>query len=457
MAPADITLELEILAAAVQDKSARGFLLSRILPGDFSEVQHRRAWEELARGDTARAEKLAARSVPPADIPAAVSRLKALAELRKVEAISRTALRALSNGAVKRPEQFLEQFCRATARIGLPPSGTAMAPAEWMKKGLEEACRRGLSNPVIELGIRGLSGAVLPEPGHLLIIAGQTGKGKTALALNIAYSCGIERSMPTLYVNTEMGWHELAFRLFGLMSGVPVTKIRTGEMSPQEKEALEEAVGRFSGDAALSITDALPWADINEVAALAREAKLRQDLKILVVDYIQRLEDRARDLESWQSLILATRVLKSLAQELGVLVILLAQLNDRRQLAGSTGMLREADAAVYLEEAPEGSPASHVLYVEKARHARSNVKIPVDIDPNTLKAKGLPELAGACEKEKRKKKHGKKGKSREQEMAEIGAPFTEDDWNTLPSISLFGIEGGQNPSSKASTIQGEID
>jgi len=361
MVPADITLELEILAAAVQDKSARGFLLSRILPSDFSEVQHRRAWEGLGRGDTALAEKLAARAVPPADIPSAVSRLKALAELRKVEAISRTALKALSNGALKRPEQFLEQFCRAAAKIGLPPSGAAMPPAEWMKKGLEEACRRGLSNPVIELGVRGLSGAVLPEPGHLLIIAGQTGKGKTALALNIAYSCGIERSIPTLYVNTEMGWHELAFRLFSLMSGVPVTKIRTGEMAPGEREVLEEAVERFIGEAALSVTDALPWADINEVAALAREAKLRRGLKILVVDYIQRLEDRARDLESWQSLILATRVLKSLAQELNILVILLAQLNDRRQLAGSTGMLREADAAVYLEEAPEGSPASHVL------------------------------------------------------------------------------------------------
>lgn len=444
MGPADIILELEILAAAVQDRSARGFLLSRVLPGDFSEVQHRRAWEELAAGNTERAEKLAARSALPADIPAAVSRLKALAELRKVEAVSRTALKALSNGAVKKPEQFLEQFCRAAAKIGLPPSGAAMAPAEWMKKGLEEACRRGMSNPVMELGVRGLSSAVLPETGHLLIIAGQTGKGKTALALNIAYSCGVERSIPTLYVNTEMGWHELAFRLFSLMSGVPVTKIRTGEMSPEQREALEQSVERFMGEAALSITDALPWADINEVAALAREAKMRRGLKILVVDYIQRLEDRARDLESWQSLILATRVLKSLAQELNILVILLAQLNDRRQLAGSTGMLREADAAVYLEEAPDDSPVSHLLYVEKARHARSNVKIPVDIDPETLRAKGLPELAGACEKPKGRKKKEKQSRARKEETLGIEVPLTKDDWDKLPAVSLFGAPVAEN-------------
>ncbi|MGI9951327.1 DnaB-like helicase C-terminal domain-containing protein [Moorellaceae bacterium AZ2] len=438
MPASDITLELEIISAAVQDRSARGFLLSRVSPGDFSELPHKKAWQEMATGNTVYAEKLASGHDPPADISTAVSRLKALAELRKVEALSRTALKALSNGAVKRPEHFLEQFCRAASRIGLPPSGAVMLPGDWIEKGLQEACRRGMSNPVIELGIRGLSRAVLPEPGHLLIVAGQTGKGKTALALNIAYSCGIERSMPTLYVNTEMGWHELAFRLFSLMSGIPVTRIRTGEMSEHDRKILEEDARKLADEAALSITDALPWADINEVAALAREAKMRQGLKILVVDYIQRLEDRARDLESWQSLILATRVLKSLAQELNILVILLAQLNDRRQLAGSTGMLREADAAVYVEEAPEGSPTSHMLFVEKARHARSHVKIPVNINPETLRAKGLPELAGACERQEgRKKKKKKQDRAGKEETVQVGMPFTEEDWNNIPALDSW--------------------
>ncbi|MGI9862734.1 DnaB-like helicase C-terminal domain-containing protein [Moorella naiadis] len=381
----DKNLELAVISAAANDKGARGFLFSRLRPQDFFDTQCRRAWVTLAGGDTNAGKELAAGAAPPGDLGAAVTRLRALSELRLVEAVSRKALQALSNGASKHPEAFLKQFMQAAARVSIPSSVEILAPEDWIEKGIDEFEGRVQGSPVIDLGVPGITKAVLPEPGHLVIIAGETGKGKTALALNIAHHLGIERKMPTLYVNTEMGWHELAFRLFSLMTGVPVASLRQGNLDKDKRDELKKLLRTKKAGAALYITDALPWADIREVLAMAREAKVSKGLKVLVVDYIQRLEDKTRDMEGWQMLINASRQLKSIAQELDILVVMLAQLNDKKQLAGSSGMLRDADSAVYLEEAGEGEEGTHVITVEKARHAKRGVRIPVFIDGATLK------------------------------------------------------------------------
>lgn len=382
---ADKNLELAIISAAVNDKGARGFLFSRLRPQDFFDGQCRQAWISLAGGDINAGKELAGGVTPPSDLGAAVTRLKALTELRLVEAVSRKALQALSNGASKHPEAFLKQFMRAAARVSIPSSVEIMPPEEWIEKGIDEFENRLQGSPVIDLGMPGITRAILPEPGHLVIIAGETGKGKTALALNIAHHLGIERKMPTLYVNTEMGWHELAFRLFSLMTGVPVTSLRQGNLDKDKRDELKELLRTKKAGAALYITDALPWADIREVLAMAREAKVSRGLKVLIVDYIQRLEDKTRDMEGWQVLMSASRQLKSIAQELNILVIMLAQLNDKKQLAGSQGMLRDADAAIYLEEAEKENEGTHIITIEKARHAKRGVRIPVFIDGATLK------------------------------------------------------------------------
>ncbi len=382
---ADRNLEFAIISAAVNNKSARGFLLSRLRPHDFYDNYCRQLWASLINGNVNNDQEIAKGIAPPKDLGAAVTRLKALNELRLVEAVSKKALQSLSNGASKHPEAFLKQFLRAVAKVSIPSSVEILGPEAWIEKGIEEFDSRTLDAPIVDLGVAGITQAILPEPGHLVIIAGETGKGKTALALNIAYHLGIEQQSPTLYINTEMGWHELAFRLFALMTNVPITELRQGNLNDKQKEDLKELLRSKKAGASLYITDALPWADIQEILAMAREAKVSYGLKVLILDYIQRVEDKTRDMEGWQMLINASRQLKSIAQELNVLVIMLAQLNDQKQLAGSSGMLRDADAALYLEEGGEEAESSHVITVKKARHAKSGIKIPVDIDGRTLK------------------------------------------------------------------------
>lgn len=96
-------------------------------------------------------------------------------------------------------------------------------PERWTRVGQEEIERRmNGTRPSFDLGLGRLTEALSPEAGHLFILAGETGKGKTALALNLAAGLGITQGVPVLFINnTEMSLEELVLRLYALPRPVP--------------------------------------------------------------------------------------------------------------------------------------------------------------------------------------------------------------------------------------------
>jgi len=390
-------LERTVLRAVLSNPQLFWSLSGALRSRDFSVPRHRMAWEALRAGTAVPDLGLDGPPVSAEEAREAARQVQMLSRLRDVKALAQQALRALSDGNGVDPQEFLADFVRRACLCAIPrPEAVTLSAEEWMSRGLEriEARASGASR-CLDLGFAGLSEGLSPEPGHLIILAGETGKGKTALALNLAVKLGVAQGIPVLYVNTEMSWEELAIRLYAILSGVSVSRLRKGEVTGQEMGELRRLRFEVAPQAKLWITDSLPWADVSEVAALARQGVAVAGIKVVIVDWVQRLEQRDPRKESWQLLVDAAKMLKSLAQELSVLVVAVAQLTDEHRLALSRGMSREADGEVHLYEAEGEGQASHILEVIKARHAPTGTRIPLIMNRATLEFFELAPEEGA--------------------------------------------------------------
>lgn len=375
--------ERYVIACCLANRSLLGYAQGRLDAEYFT--RYRQAWQSLAKGDKIQASQVIGNSseVSPDKLYEAVRLLRAYRGLDKLKILNQNVLRGLDNGAWKAPEEFLRRFIRASQSLEVPSNveDSVLSAQEWLNKGYEKLQAEKDRPDYYQLGLPVLTQAILPQKGHLVIIAAETGKGKTALALNIAANLGARQKVPVLYTNTEMTWWELTYRLYAVLGAGNLTGLRLGKA---DLERVREVRDTF-GDSNLYITDALPWAEVNEILALAREYRVRYGVEVLVLDYVQRLESSSRDLEHWEVFLQAARQLKSLAQQAGMLVIMVAQLNDGRQLAGSKGMAREADTVLVMEEVKEPEAfETHAITVVKSRHTRTGTKIPVILNDGTL-------------------------------------------------------------------------
>ncbi len=169
---------------------------------------------------------------------------------------------------------------------------------------------------------------------ELVILAARPSMGKTALATNIAEYVSIEANVPTLYVSLEMARLELAQRMLCSQGRIDANKFRSGFLSKEDRSKLVEASAKL-GKAPLFVDDS-PFRTCTEIAACARRLKRKQNLGLIVIDYLQLIQpDDPRDQRQEQVAKMARR-LKGLARELKIPVLCLAQLN-RQVEAGKEG------------------------------------------------------------------------------------------------------------------------
>jgi replicative DNA helicase len=165
--------------------------------------------------------------------------------------------------------------------------------------------------------------------GELVILAARPSMGKTALALNIADYVAVERQVCTLVVSLEMSRLELAQRMLCSRGEIKGTKFRSGMLTTDDKKELMEASAALS-QAPLFVDDT-PSRNLTEIAATARRLKRKHNLGLIVIDYLQLIEpDNLRDPRQEQVARMARR-LKTMARELKIPVLCLAQLNRQTE------------------------------------------------------------------------------------------------------------------------------
>ncbi|GAA0469502.1 replicative DNA helicase [Streptomyces olivaceiscleroticus] len=165
------------------------------------------------------------------------------------------------------------------------------------------------------------------HPGQMIVVAARPAMGKSTLALDFARACSIKHNMPSVIFSLEMGRNEIAMRLLSAEARVALHHMRSGAMTDEDWTRLARRMPDVSA-APLFIDDS-PNLSMMEIRAKCRRLKQRQDLKLVVIDYLQLMQSGgSKRVESRQQEVSdMSRNLKLLAKELELPVIALSQLN----------------------------------------------------------------------------------------------------------------------------------
>jgi len=167
------------------------------------------------------------------------------------------------------------------------------------------------------------------QKSDLIVLAARPGVGKTTMALDILRHIAIREKKSVGFFSLEMSKEQLVDRILSAESGLPLSKIRNGNLSdaPESDDfpRLGHAMGALS-ESKIFIDD-LGSANIMEVRTKARRLQMEHGLDFLVIDYLQLMEGRANSESRVQEISEISRGLKQIAKELDVPVLALSQLN----------------------------------------------------------------------------------------------------------------------------------
>lgn len=227
--------------------------------------------------------------------------------------------------------------------------------------------------------------------GRVTTFAARSGKGKTALALRCFTRAGHDGHR-ALYFTVEMPDEQLMQRILASEARVDGALLQNGALSDAEIDRIVHASGVIS-KMKKSIDDNFNGS-IARLKASARDQKRRHGLDIVFIDYAQQLtapgaRGRREHVEATMPLV------KELARDLDVAVVLLAQLNrvaDNEDeipginlLADSAQIEKDSDQVVILhhygDKAPD-RPGGSVLHVAKNRWGPSGIDVKISVDWN---------------------------------------------------------------------------
>ncbi|MCJ7507780.1 MAG: replicative DNA helicase, partial [candidate division Zixibacteria bacterium] len=195
----------------------------------------------------------------------------------------------------------------------------------------------GIATGFTELDV--LTGGL--QNSDLVVIAGRPSMGKTSLALSIAEHVAVDEKVPVAIFSLEMTKGQLAQRMLCSRARFSTHKMRTGRISDHEYGNLAIAVGPLS-EAKIFLDDT-PSLGILQMRAKARRLKAKENIGLVIVDYLQLMQG-PRAIESRQQEIsLISRSLKGLAKELDVPVVALSQLSRAVEIRGGERRPQLAD------------------------------------------------------------------------------------------------------------------
>lgn len=163
------------------------------------------------------------------------------------------------------------------------------------------------------------------QPSDLIIVAGRPSMGKSAFALCIAEYAGIMEKIPIAIFSLEMSKEQLAQRMLCAHARVDANKVRTGYLASSDWPKLTAAAGKLS-EAPIFIDDT-PAISVMELRAKARRLKAHQDIRLIILDYLQLMRGSSNAESRQQEISEISRSLKALARELNIPVIAISQLS----------------------------------------------------------------------------------------------------------------------------------
>lgn len=229
----------------------------------------------------------------------------------------------------------------------------------------------------------------------LTIVGGRPAMGKTAFLLGLAEASS-GAGAATGVISAEQPAVQLGIRRAALASGVGAATIRSGQFHDEDWARVSAGI-KATRDRPLWVYDRSA-VTLDELIGIARKWKHAHGIRVLFVDYAQRITVPGTDRVTEVSLV--ARGLKNLARDLQIPVVALAQVvkgvdtrPDKRpnagDLANSDELTREADQIlmlyrdeVYNRDSAERGIAE--ILIEKNRHGPTGFKR-VEFIPETMR------------------------------------------------------------------------
>lgn len=161
---------------------------------------------------------------------------------------------------------------------------------------------------------------------QLIIIAGRPAMGKTTLAMNIAGHNGIRAKKKVQVFSLEMSNGQLMDRFLAAEGRVPLQEIKAGRALSGENGVRMTAASGKIRDSGLVMSDRAGLS-MSRIRSIARRQKLRAGLDLIIIDYLQLLDEEGGSGNRTEAVSAMSRGAKLMARELQVPVIMLSQLN----------------------------------------------------------------------------------------------------------------------------------
>lgn len=382
----------QLIAAAIQQMARKG------IPIDLLTV-----WQALHTGDQLNAAGGAVYLAELLEVVPNADNLRIYEQIVQQKYHQRQIMAScatLASSSKLDPAQIISQLDtmqRAADRLCLPGLQQPMADAckhlvaSMEQRRLDPGGLLGLPTGLADLD-QALSGLC---PSDLIVIAARAGMGKTAFAVNLAMSIAVA-CHSVQFFSLEMSREQLLYRMLANRARVDLMQLRSGNLPDA---AYARAVAEIEAISRLPLLiDDTP--SLTEVDIVSRTK--RQEPGIIFVDYLQFVLPSARQERRDLEVALITRSLKSLAKELNIPVVLLAQLNrkleeraDKRpmlsDLRESGAIEQDADVVLFLyndAEYDQQSPDRGIaeLIIGKQRNGpRGTVPVAYDLPTTSFR------------------------------------------------------------------------
>ncbi|EPH05951.1 replicative DNA helicase [Propionibacterium sp. oral taxon 192 str. F0372] len=431
--PQDFTAEQAVLGAMLSSKDAIAEVLEIIQPADFYRPAHELVYQAIidlyGHGEPADAVTVAAELERRGELTRAGGHV-GLIEL--VASIS-VAANASYYAKIVHDKAILRRLVDASikiAQLGYQGQGDVSDIVDLAQQTIYDVAEGKRSEDYTVLGELiqptydeieaitargdGLSGvptgfSALDEltnglhGGQMIIIAARPAVGKSTLALDFARAASIRHGMATAFFSLEMSKSEIVMRLMSAEAQVMLGSIRNGHLDENGWDRIANRMASFE-KAPLYIDDS-PNLTMMEIRAKARRLKQKNDLKMVVIDYMQ-LMSSGKKVESRQLEVSEfSRQIKLLAKELDIPVVALSQLNrgpetrsDKKpmlsDLRESGSLEQDADIVILLHREDvydrENRPGEADLIIAKHRNGRTDT-IPVTFQGHYSRFVDMPD------------------------------------------------------------------
>lgn len=196
--------------------------------------------------------------------------------------------------------------------------------------------------PGIDTGIVGLDFLLKGlRRGHLYVLAGQAGMGKTAASGTIGVNVAARAQGAVLWWTGEMPRDDVGDRVWSAWASVDGNRIRGADPDADDWQRLTDACGETQR--LRLFVDDTPAITMQQLRAKARRLKAAEgDLALIVVDYLQLMRTGMKHDKREEEVAALSRGLKALAQEIGCSVLAISTLvKEDRNSSNKRPVLRD--------------------------------------------------------------------------------------------------------------------